>query len=195
MAIQIFIEPELENLHENAEEWYSICESLGLDKQLQKTGKIERVGNPYQKVDPRSERVFKMLCPASVSYKDYEASTIPLEILQEISRCEKNGWFKHINVWYDDKSPDPFLIGYDDEQTYRGNKFLIARWGDEIVPFEQLISKAIARFRDAYKRALDRLIMDCELREKDVDLDIKGYIDMGDSWNGFEFPKFQNPIK
>lgn len=195
MATQIFIEPELENLHENAEEWANICQELGLYKQLQKAGKVEKVGNPYQKVDPRSERVFKMLCPVSVNYKLYEASTLPLDVLQEISRCEKNGWFKHINVWYDDKSPDPFLIGYDHKDEWQGNKFLIARWGDELLPFEQLVTKAINRFKDAYKRALNVLIADCECRSRDIEADIQGYINQGDSWNGFEFPSFKNPIR
>lgn len=195
MATQIFIEPELENLHENAEEWSAICQELGLDKQLQKSGKVEKVGNPYQKVDPRSERVYKMLCPVSVEYKLYEASTLPLEVLQEIQRCEQNGWFKHIQVWYDDQSPDPFLIGFDHKDTWQGNKFLIARWGDELLPFEQLLIKAIHRFKAAYNRALDRLIVDCQVRKNDVEADIQGYIDQGDQWNGFEFPKFANPIK
>lgn len=196
MATQIFIEPELELLHESSDEWQSICTELGLQKQLSKSGKIEKVGNPYMKIDPRSERVYKMLCPAIVDYKKYEASTFPLEVLQEASRCEKNGWFKKMEVWYDDKSPDPFLVGLEYETNeWQAQKFLIARWGDELLPFEQLVSKAISRFTAGYKRALDRLIMDCELRLKDVESDLLSFIDLGDNWNGFEFPKFQNPMK
>lgn len=191
---QIFIEPELESLHENAEEWQSLCTNLGLSKQLKKTGIIEKVGSPYTKVDPKSERVFSMLCPVHVSYKEYEASTLPLDVLQEIKRCEDNQWFKKMEVWYDDKSPDPFLIGFE-EDRWSSAKFLIARWGDEILPFEELVSKAINRFKNAYKKALDRLIVDCEMRKKDVEGDIQNYIDLGDNWNGFEFPKFQSPIR
>src|SRR6266487_349753 len=82
MATQIFIEPELESLHENAEEWLSLCKELGLEKQLQKSGKVERVGNPYQKIDSRTERLFKMLCPVEVDVKEYSASTLPLEVIQ-----------------------------------------------------------------------------------------------------------------
>lgn len=195
MATQIFIEPELENLHENAEEWSLICSELGLDKQLQKAGKIEKVGNPYQKVDPRSERVFTMLCPVKVPFKEYEAGTLPLEVIQEIQRCQHNAWFYKIEVWYDDKSPDPFLIGYDSKE-WNANKFLIARWGDELLPFEQLVSKAIDRFKTVYNRALDRLIADCQLRKQDVESEIRSYIDAGNNmWNGFEFPRFENPIR
>lgn len=195
MATQIFIEPELENLHENAEEWATICQELGLDKQLQKSGKIEKVGNPYQKINPRSQRVYEMLCPVKISVKDYTAGTLPLEILQEIQRCQKNEWFQKMEVWYDDKSPAPFLIGYDGDNGWQSNKFLIARWGDELLPFEQLMTKAITRFKAAYKRALDRLIADCQVRKQDVEGDIQSYIDVGGEWNGFEFPRFNNPIR
>lgn len=194
MATQIFIEPELENLHENAEEWSALCQELGLDNQLKKSGVKERVGNPYQKIDPRSERVFTMLCPVKREFREYDAGTLPLEVLQEIQRCQQNEWFPKIEVWYDDKSPDPFLVGYD-SRDWSANKFLIARWGDELLPFEQLVAKATERFRTAYNRALDRLMSDCQVRKQDIDGEIKSYIDMGDAaWGGFEFPKFNNPI-
>jgi len=197
MATQIFVEPELETLHENAEEWQALCTELGLDKQLSKSGTVERVGNPYMKIDPRSERVYEMLCPVKVDYSNYVASTLPIDVLQEIKRCKENNWFKKIQVWFDDKSPDPFLIGYewaDSESEWQARKFLIARWGDELLPFEQLMAKAINRFKDAYRRALNKLVMDCEARKKDVEGDIQDYINRGAAWNGFEFPKFENPI-
>jgi hypothetical protein len=195
MATEIFVEPELETLHENAEEWKQLCTGLDLKQQLKKLGKVEKIANPYMKLDPRTERVYKMLCPRRELYTAYEASTLPLEVLQEIHRCKENEWFPVIAVWYDDKSPDPFLIGYDSKKG-DANKFLIARWGNELLPFEQLVEKAINRYQDAYKRALDRLTLDCDARKKNIEGDIRAYIDLGDwRWNGFEFPHFDNPIK
>lgn len=194
MTTQLFIEPELEKLHENSGEWEQLCAGLGLQKQLKKAGKVEKVGNPYMKLDPRTERVYEILCPRRELYTAYEASTLPLEVLQEIHRCKENEWFPKIEVWHDDKSPDPFLIGYDSKKW--GNKFLIARWGDELLPFEQLVHKAINRYKEAYMRALNRLIMDCETRKQDIEGEIRAYIDLGDwRWDGFGFPCFENPIK
>jgi hypothetical protein len=193
MPTQIFIEPELETLHENAEEWEQLCTGLDLKQQLKKIGKVERIANPYMKLDPRTERVYEMLCPRKELYTVYKASTIPLEVLQEIHRCKENAWFPVIAVWYDDKSPDPFLIGYDSKKA-DANKFLIARWGDELLPFEQLMERAINRFREAYLRALNRLIADCEFRKQDIEGEIRNYIDLGMGWKGYEFPSFENPI-
>ena len=192
MATQIFIEPELETLHAYAEEWEQLCTGLELKQQLKKIGKVEKIPNPYVKLDPRTERVYEMLCPQKELYTDYKASTLPLEILQEIHRCKENEWFPVIAIWYDDKSPDPFLIGYDSKKG--GNKYLIARWGDELLPFEQLLEKAINRYKEAYRRALNRLIMDCEFRKQDIEGEIRGYIDIGIGWRGFVFPCFDNPI-
>ena len=60
--------------------------------------------------------------------------------------------------------------------------------------FEQLLEKAINRFREAYLRALNRLIADCELRKHDIEGEIRGYIDVGIGWRGFTFPHFANPL-
>lgn len=193
MTTQFFIEPELEKLHEQSQEWEQLCTGLGLEKQLKKIGKVEKVANPYMKLDHRSERIFQMLCPRREPYTEYGAGTLPLDIVQEIDRCKKNGWFPVMEIWYDDKSPDPFLIGADSKRW--DNKFLIARWGEELLPFEQLVEKAINRYKDAYLRSLNRLIIDCEGRKQDIEGEIRTYIDMGNGrWNGFEFPRFENPI-
>jgi len=194
MATQIFIEPELETLPENSGEWEQLCTDLHLQNQLKKVGKVEKMPIPYMKLDPRSERVYQMLCSAKVLYTAYDASTLPLEIVQEIHRCKENEWFYKMEIWYDDKSPDPLLIGYDSKK-WDANKFLIAQWGDELLPFEQLVDKAINRYKTAYKRALNRLILDCESRKKDVEGDIRAYIDAGPVAHGFQFPHFNNPLR
>lgn len=193
MATQIFIEPELETPHQNAIHWEQLCNGLDLKQQIKKLGKVERIGNPYMRLDPRTERVCEMLCPKKESYTTYTAGTLPLEILQEIHRCKKNEWFPVMEVWYDDQSPDPFLIGYESKKG-SANKYLIARWGDELLPLEQLTNKAINRFKEAYQRALNRLIQDCEYRKQEVEGEIRGYINLGIGWKGFEFPHFDNPI-
>ena len=75
MATQIFIEPELENLHEYAEQWEQLCSDLQLKHQLKKIGKAERLPNPYMRLDPRTERVYELICPRKELYTDYKAGT------------------------------------------------------------------------------------------------------------------------
>lgn len=158
MATEIFIEPELENLQEetNASEWFEICTELGLQGQIALADKSEtKQAPPYTFCDPKTRRIIGILCPSTVSYKKYKASTIPTDVLLEIKKAETNGWYSEIEILYDDKSPDPFVIGtLKSESQWRADQHIIARWGAELIPFEQLEAKAMARIRDA---AVERL--------------------------------------
>jgi hypothetical protein len=165
---QIFIEPELENLsiEENAAEWFDIATSLGLEHQLKHADKSEtKQAPPYMAIDPKTSRIIKTLCPLVVDYKKYSASTIPLDVLQEIKKCDDNGWYQSIKIAYDNKSPDPFVIGYThSENNWDRSLHLIARWGAELLPFELLEEKAIARVKD---EAIEQL------------MEMKSYVEFG----------------
>ena len=189
---EIFVEPELEELvqPENAAEWRSVCEELGLETQLSLTRNDSSAGPPYLKVDPKTERIIMTLCPRKVKLSEYKESTIPTEVLKEAKRCKDNGWYDELYVAYDDRSPDPFLLGkikhpqYDWLSTYH----MIARWGDELLPWEQLEQKAVARMKDSYKKALERLRNECATRLQDVEGDLRLLLDNGDR-SSFKLPK------
>lgn len=181
MATEIFIEPELENLEngDTAAEWFELCSRLGLQGQLSTADKSEdKKAPPYMFIDPKTERIITTLCPRGVDYKKYTASTIPLDILQEIAKCEKNGWYDQIKIHYDDKSPDPFVIGFKKEpqSTWLANKHLIARWGAELLPFEQLEVKAINRLREDAKEALADIRAKIDFASNNVDAFIRGVL-------------------
>lgn len=173
MATEIFIEPELMELEqiENAQEWFEICSELGLDKQLAHADKSEeRKAPPYMYVDPKTARIVKTLCPVEIKYSDYKASTIPLDVLKEIQKAEKNGWYSKIHICYDDKSPDPFVVGFTKaENAWSADIHLIARWGAELLPFEVLEQKAIARMKDEATEALKELQFKINNALSDVD--------------------------
>jgi hypothetical protein len=173
MATEIFIEPELMELEQSeiAQEWFEICSELGLDKQLAHADKSEeRKAPPYMYVDPKTARIVKTLCPVEIKYSDYKASTIPLDVLKEIQKAEKNGWYSKIHICYDDKSPDPFVVGFTKaESAWNADIHLIARWGAELLPFEVLEQKAIARMKDEATEALKELQFKINNALSDVD--------------------------
>jgi hypothetical protein len=181
MATEIFIEPELQDLEqaEHAQEWFEIASKLGLDAQLKHADKSEeKKAPPYMYVDPKTSRIIKTLCPVQVKYKEYKASTIPLDVLKEIQKAEENGWYSMIHICYDDKSPDPFVIGLTKaESSWRADIHLIARWGAELLPFEQLEQKAIARVKDNATKALKKLKYELELALEDVDMFSKSLLE------------------
>jgi hypothetical protein len=170
---EIFIEPELQELEnaEQAQEWFEIATELGLDKQLGTADKSEeKKAPPYMYIDPKTSHIIRTLCPRVVDYKGYSASTIPLDVLKEIQKAEKNGWYAKIQICYDDKSPDPFVIGIGhSENSWDKPLHLIARWGGELIPFELLEQKAIDRMRKKATEALNEMKMRVEMALKNVD--------------------------
>ena len=189
MATEIFIEPELMELEqpEIAQEWFEICSELGLDNQLAHADKSEeRKAPPYMYVDPKTARIVKTLCPVEVKYQDYKTSTIPLDVLKEIQKAEKNGWYSKIHICYDDKSPDPFVVGFTKaESSWNADIHLIARWGAELLPFEVLEQKAIARMKDEAAEALKELQFKVNNALANVDMFTKSLL------NGVDKPELK----
>lgn len=176
MATEIFIEPELAELEqpEMAQQWFEIASELGLINQLSHADRSEeKKAPPYMHVDAKTGRIIMTLCPIQVSYQLYKASTIPLDVLKEIAKCEKNGWYSKICICYDDKSPDPFVLGFThNESKWQRDIHLIARWGAELMPFEMLEQKATERLRSTALRALKEL----EFKAKSAIEDVDNYI-------------------
>ena len=159
------------------EEWKDMAEQLGMDNQLKLTkGKDSPVPFPY--MNTTMIRVFEELCPRQVSYKEYDKTPIPLEIMKLIAFSIKEKHFNEIQIWYDDKSPDPVVVGLtyqwynnaklDGKYIYfdsreeciahpdnngtafktNVNNYLIAKWGDAKRSFDELKKMAIRRFID-----------------------------------------------
>ncbi len=168
---EIFIEPELEILQDEASaaEWFETASRLGLDKQITLADKSEtKKAPPYSFIDPKTSRIIQILCPCRVLYKDYDVSTIPLDIMQEIDKCITNRWYHKIYICYDDKSPDPFVIGKLRDE-WSSPMHMIARWGNELLPFEILEQKAIERVRYSAKRSLELMKHKIQAGLDDVD--------------------------
>ena len=180
---EIFIEPELSELEqpEQAQQWFEIATKLGLSEQLIHASRSEeKMPPPYMHIDLRTGRIIKTLCPVQVSYTNYRASTIPLDVLEEIEKCVRNKWYSKIDICYDDKSPDPFVIGFTHhEHSWKRDMHLIARWGAELIPFEMLEKKAIDRLRNTAKNKLSELKFRTEMALSDVDAYIDGLLSGG----------------
>jgi hypothetical protein len=145
MKTEIFIELELMELEttEASEEWANICLDLGLEGQTKLIEKSpELKPPPYRAIDPEKSTV-----------ESFSVSTIPLDIIREYKKCKDNGWYNELFIYYDNKSPDPFLIGKLTD-GWNSPYHLIARWGDELLPFEELEIKAVNRLLNDAKVSL-----------------------------------------
>lgn len=195
MKSEIFIQPELEELitdNDSRDEWMKQVEELGLEGQISLTeNSPKKSASPYTFMNEQMKIVFETLCPSKELVEKYNKSTIPIDVLAQVALCKQEGYFKKVEVWYDNRNPDPILVGYVTEEYSNSIMHIIARWGDEIVPYEQLVEKAIRRYTEAFKLSLQTLKSECEQSINNVDSIIRQYFAGSKSeWNikpSFEF--------
>ena len=155
MAVEKYIIEETASLiHDidHQDEWKKLLAELKLEGQqnLLNTDNKKSSPCPFVYMNNVMVRVYETICPCKMPVNKYTKTPIPLEVLGLIKLSKDEGYFEKIEVWYDDKSPAPIIVGYryDDESakqngyTWMMSKYIIARWGDELLPWEALVLKA-----------------------------------------------------
>lgn len=61
--------------------------------------------------------ICQQLCPSKIEVQKYNLTPIPVQILDLVALSFKENYFTKIEIWYDEKSPDPFAIGVVCEQS------------------------------------------------------------------------------
>jgi len=125
-----------------------LIEQLGLagQKSLVNGETITRL--PYRAMEAREALVYRALCDATAKVEDYNAEAIPLRVLQVIAHARDTNLFDGgLQVWYPKihKVDDPVLVGIKREKHISGSYswnsdvyYLLARWGKNLQPLEQL---------------------------------------------------------
>jgi hypothetical protein len=128
-----------------------------------------------------SKRVYETLCPAKVDLIKYGKTPIPLEVLGLIQLSQREKYFSKIQIWYDDKSPDPLAVGVIPDRngyTWNDELYLIARWGDVLRPFEELKEMAIKVFTNSKRIEITRSIAQAEQQLKTLEIDVQAHFDV-----------------
>lgn len=123
--------------NENREEAAKLADKLGLQGQARYLGTEEKSENPYRKMTREEWEVYNALCPRSCKIQEYSDGPIPLRILQVAAHA--TDLFDKIMVLYPQSADidDPVLFGLNGNE-YSGERFLLARWGNCLLPFSQL---------------------------------------------------------
>ena len=96
---------------------------------------------PYRLMTEEEYRVYKVLCPNASKVENFKAHAIPLRVLQVVAHgrtmLEVIG---DLQVWHRKSSlvEDPVLVGVKSDYQWDRKVFIVARWGSELSPFEQL---------------------------------------------------------
>jgi len=150
------IEETAELIYDNdkLDKWNQMVEELGLSGQ-KTIVKQYKSPIPFMHMKPFIKSILEVLCPCKKSVENYDITPIPVEILDLITLSKRENYFDKMEIWYDDKSPDPCCVGlvYQNESDraskYEWNMrpYLIGKWSDVKQSFAELKERAVSRFR------------------------------------------------
>lgn len=128
-----------------------LCESLGLGYQVERILAFDP-GIIYHEMTLDERNTWKKFLPTSYrkgKWNGYNFDTIPIEVLHEIDFASKTELFSRLEIWTPEETtnPDPIVVGI----TVAGRHFLIARWGESLIPFQEIKQKM------AWSMAFDNL--------------------------------------
>lgn len=180
MVQSFLVEETTELIYDNdkLQEWKQKCEELGLEGQLE-LASTDKSPMPFPLMNTVMQRVYETMCPAKVSYKTYKKTTIPLEVLSLIALSEREQYFTEIQIWYDDKSPDPIAVGriVSKQYSWQYDQYIIARWGDELKSFDILKDLALKRYTNSQTIELQSKIEEAKHKLATVEVNSKKYFD------------------
>ena len=132
--VETYIIEETQELiydNEKLDQWNSLVAQLGLTGQT-KIQAPDKSPIPFLHMKQSLVEVFSILCPRRVDIKAYDKTPIPVEILDLAALSVKEKYFNKIEIWYDDKTPDPACIGITGKWiVYRKNYSHIAELATE----------------------------------------------------------------
>lgn len=170
MEVKIYREPENTALlldEEQLIEYNALISELGISGAPATPNKVPSVYIPLNTVQ---KRTLQEICRATVGYKEYKRSTIPVEVLRVIKLAEDHKMFDFIEIWFDEKNLDPMVVGKSyrsesdrkNEYSWNMNDSLIARWGEAALEFEALLALGFERGMQRMKDEAKSLLMKCQ---------------------------------
>lgn len=194
MQVETYLLEENEDVvfnSESLEEWKEKIESLKLEGQQKLIAGENYSPTPFKLLNREELNVFQTLFRNTENIKDYSASTIPLKVLGLIALSEKEGYFKRIEIWYDNAVPDPLVVGVreDPDRTWMEYRYLLARFGDHLPSYEEMKESAKKRWISFRKQALEQLKAEVENYTRTIETDADAFVNgasiMLPSYRGF----------
>jgi hypothetical protein len=191
-VVETFVIEETAELiydNEKLDEWNNLVTELGLTGQ-QSIVKKDKSPIPFMHLKSNLVLVFETLCPRKVDVSEYNKTPIPVEILSLVSLAKNEKHFDKIQIWYDEKSPDPVCIGLNFQSesdrksnyTWRMDAYLLGKWADVKHSFAELVVLARKRWTEQETNRLTQSIK-TQTRELE-DIETRAFDMFGSKVNG-----------
>ena len=150
-------DPEvLEDLYSDEAE--ELIDLLGLEGQrslrAERTtdgGDTTKVTNPYRLMTREEQAIYSAILTETKRLKTYDSGPVPLRVMQIAAHASSVIPNMELEVWQvpDAAAGDPLLVGRVSEK-YTAKFYMLARWGDALIPLEEL---RITAFRNLKAKA------------------------------------------
>jgi len=156
-----------------------LIEKLGLTGQKSLVNPTTVTRLPYQVMTNEEFKVYKAVCPEACAVKDFDAETIPLRVIQVYAGALELSLFKRVEIWYAKEAKidkDPFLVGVtsNNNRSWEEKFYLLARWGKELISFDEMKSLAVKKLRDTRRSELAQ----CKAKLAQLEVEIPHTLDL-----------------
>lgn len=129
---------------EFTEEAIALVEKLGASKQnaYYKEGKPPL---PYRLMTLEEKAVYEILLPRKDDIKDYDASPIPLRVLQVGAHAKEVLEAGTLMIWHPGVGKDDPLLTLRIGESWASKYYLLARWGEVLEEWPVLFELAVKR--------------------------------------------------
>ena len=160
-----------------------LIESLGLSGQKQLFSKDGdgSIHHPYRAMTKEEHTVFSALFPHTSDVNDYKDGPIPLRVLQIIAHVREldHPDMQYIGVMHPPKFVDDPIL-FAQKTNYSGTRFILARWGYALKPFDELKESAIKKKAAIAKGELLKIKRSVEGVLEDVESYVREQFAKGD---------------
>ncbi len=163
MEVETFEQVEIleDGSFECKEEVTELLEELELEGQKKIDTDAGRV--PFRKMTAKEWDVYSKVLASHTDLKEYKDDPIPFRVLKLIKAAkaliiDDKPFFHHYKVLHQPPADfrDPVLIGIHGGQ-YSGDRYLLARWGEELKSFAEFIPAAITIRRKEIESELKKI--------------------------------------
>jgi hypothetical protein len=141
-----------------------LIEKLGLEGQRSLANQETATRFLYRKMSKAELKAFKLLFPVRVKLSEFKEGIVPLRVLQVAAFAKETAPAEMkagLYVWHcGSAKEDPLLVGHTAE--YGGEFYLLARWGDALETWDEMVAKAKKLWTVKAKMRLEAEKRKCE---------------------------------
>jgi hypothetical protein len=151
-----------------------LIDELGLEGQKELCNPEKQTRSPFRVMTREELAVYQTICPEVAEVNKYKNEAIPLRVLQVLAYAKSEECpikFNKLQIWSVASAviKDPLLVGVVEPRAWEYHYYLLARWGEELDSFSNLLKKALEIKRAKRLKALKKVITECNTAIATID--------------------------